>query len=357
MDLDYQFRWQRVAHRIIDELVHQPSTTLPGMRVLAEQYQSSVSTIEQALNHLEEMGITEPVQHGKKRQVNLPKLRKIASLQGRMDNRILFLATVDHSAPLARAAFEQFLELCDREGLSLDYIQIPTEPSEVHELLTAIQPRGIILFGVPGPIEKLAASLHIPSVWIGTRIMRPFHVPGYYYVDISNLFSLAFQRAWAAGHRRIVAPMVTPHFYYDKFAAEIKKEYPGGAKAFSKRYNLPIIESVAATDYIAGLREIFRYTPPTCLILYDVSHYLVVTSFLLEKRLRIPDDISVILLTADPLLDDIIPTIDHCTLFTDGMEKPFNLLKEQMNGLQSSEQISAEPTWVPGGSLAAPKTP
>lgn len=356
MDLNYQFRWQHIAHRLIDDLIQQPSTTLPGMRVLAEKYQSSVSTIEHALNHLEELGVIDPVQHGKKRQVNLPKLRKIVSLRGRMDNRILFLATVNYTGPAARNVFEQFRELCDREHLSLDYIQIPSEPSDVRELLTAIQPRGIILFGGPGPIEKLVASLDIPSVWIGTRITRLFHIPCYYYVDVVNLFAQAFQRAWEAGHRRIVAPLVTPHFYYDTFAAEVRKKYPGGVKSFSASYNLPAIKNETTKDYMGGLREIFRYTPPTCLILYDVSHYLAASSFLLEKRLRIPDDISVILLTDDPLLADIAPAVAHYALFAGGIEIPFNLLKEQMDGLQSMERMIAEPTWVPGGSLAAPKS-
>ncbi len=94
MDINYQFRWQHIAYCLIDDLVLNPCDALPGIRVLGKRYKVSLLTIKLALDHLEDLGIIAPAQPGKKRQVNPSKLKRIAALQNRKENRILFLSPV-----------------------------------------------------------------------------------------------------------------------------------------------------------------------------------------------------------------------------------------------------------------------
>ena len=143
---------------------------------------------------------------------------------------------------------------------------------------------------------------------------------------------------------------------YENLAGHLEKEFSGSSIHFNRRYNLPFIQGETKSDYHEALRGLFRYTPPTCIILPGISQYLTAGSFFLKEGLRIPDDISVIILSQDPLLEDIVPSIAHFTLYSDDMiRQAFHALQEQMSGLQSPEQTELIPIWVPGDSLAVLK--
>ncbi len=272
-----------------------------------------------------------------------------------MNNRILFLS-VRRESPghISKHIYEAFHGHCERENLLLCYIEIPAEPSEVRDLLAAIQPQGVILYAVPEVVEDIVFSLNIPAIGIGkgSSLIPRFHI------SQVGLLTQAFQRAREAGHRSIMAPLWNVgDTDYEAFAAELEKHLSEGATSFSRRYNLPSIQGENTADYRAALRELFRYTPPSCIILQDLSHYLPAASFFMQERLRIPADISVILCLEDPLLSYIAPSVAHFSLFSaDMITHAFHVLQEQMSGLQLHEQMEIVPVWVPGDSLAAPKS-
>lgn len=88
MDIDYKFLWEKFAHRLIDDLVQNPSMTLPGIRAMMSRYKVSLTTVEHALRHLETLGIIEPPQQGKSRKINLTKIQEIIVQRGKTGNRI-----------------------------------------------------------------------------------------------------------------------------------------------------------------------------------------------------------------------------------------------------------------------------
>lgn len=172
------------------------------------------------------------------------------------------------------------------------------------------------------------------------------------------LFVQAFRQAVKAGHRRITAPLwKTRDGLQEKLAPALEKEFSEPPVSFSRRYNLPVIQGDHPRDFHAAMREIFRYTPPTCMILDGVSRYMTAVSFFLKEGLRMPEDISVMLLSDDPLLQDTEPSIAHFALYSDDMVgRAFHALQEQMSGLHSPERTELIPIWKPGGSLIAPKS-
>ena len=357
MDLDYQFRWQQFAHRLVDDLIQHPSANLPGMRKLETQYKVSRSTIEHALGHLAGLGIVTPAQHGKMRKVNLSRLHKISSLRGQANKRILFLSECPASNPayMTRSLYESFHKLCDQEGFSLSFFEVPSEPSELHALLSAIQPCGAILYSVPTAISKSVFALDIPAIRIGGS---PFHQTPYFVTSYSGLLIQAFEQGWKAGHRGISAPLwnKSPELH-EKLAAQLENHFSRGGRSFTKRYHLPSFPGESPEEYLAALRELFRYTPPTCIILHNLDDYLMASSFFLREGLRIPDDISIILLSGEPSIEKVVPSIARFILFNSGMTlQAFRVLQEQMNGFLSHEHVELSPIWVPGDSLAAPKT-
>jgi DNA-binding LacI/PurR family transcriptional regulator len=148
-----------------------------------------------------------------------------------------------------------------------------------------------------------------------------------------------------------------PDTYYERVAVKLEKHLSWDKPSFSRRYNLPSCRGITPKEDQAALHKLFRYTPPSCIIVHGLTHYLAVASFLQSKRLCIPDDISVIVCFEDPLLENIVPSIARFTLLSDDVIlHAFHVLKEQMRGFKSQEQEEIIPAWVPGGSLAAPKS-
>lgn len=354
MELKYQLSWHELAHRLIDDLVHNPGAGLPGILVMCRQYNVTRLTVERALGHLEELGVVEPALRRQKRQINLSKLQRVASSQGRMEKRIFFISDspVNNLPYMARDIFDTMLSLCAQESLSLDYIQAPPRLADLRSLLMSLQPRGVILYTLMQDAADVVVDLKIPAIGIGTDhpsipVFRASH---------SGLFIRAFQQAVATGHRRIIAPIwKTRAGVYDYLVGPLEKEFSKPPVSFSRRYNLPLIQGNLPQDFHAALRELFRYTPPTCMILPGVPQYLTAVSFFLKEGLRIPDEISVLLLSDDPLLQNVVPSVAHFTLYSDDMVgRAFHALQEQMSGLLSNVFTELVPVWKPGMSLTPP---
>lgn len=354
MSSELQPRWLHFAHRLIDDLLRNPRTTLPGVRVLEKQYGISRLTVERAISHLEDIGFVSPVRQGTRRKIHFDKLQEVSALQGRLTDCVLFITSVpsDDLNYVYRFISRELGKLCEMERLTLTHLNVSAEPEYLRALLSSIKPRGIVLSGVPGQLIDLVHSLGIPAVCIA---LRTPHFPSFF-VSYRDLLINAFKQAWKAGHRRVSAPTVIS-FYpsFEKAAKELQRQFPKDL-VFSQHYNAPVVNSTSAEDYHAMMHELFRYTPPTCLILYDISHYLCATSYLLKAKLRIPDDVSIILLTQDRLLSEILPPVAHFERYSaHAVEITFLALKEQMEGFPSREQVKLLPVWVPGGSLSSPK--
>jgi len=352
MDLNYQLSWHQLAHRLIDDLVRYPKTTLPGIQAIGKQYKVTRLTVERALQHLEDLEVIAPVEPRKRRQINLPILKRVASQQDRLDNRIFFISNFpsSHLPYMARDIYETFHVLCEQEHLVLNYVEIPTNITELRTLLISLQPRAVILYTAPAAVAEIVFSLNIPAIGIGTAFSQ---IPTFN-TSYKNLLVCAFQQAIAAGHHSVTLPVwKTNKTIYEELAEWLEKYFPSSLVSFNKRYHLPFIEGDSKVDYHATLHELFRYTPPTCIILHEISQYLTTSSFLLKEGLRIPDDISIIFLSQDPLLEDIVPSVAHFSLYSDTMiHRAFHVLQEQISGLKSCKKIELIPVWIPGNSLA-----
>lgn len=356
MELKYQLSWHELAHRLIDDLVQTPGAGLPGIQVLRKRYSVSRLTAERALRHLEELGVVEPAERRKKRQINLSSLKRAAISRGRLEKRVLFISDspVNNLPYMARDIFDAMHSLCEEESLSLDYIQAPPRLADLRSLLVSLQPRGVILYTLMKDAADVVVELKIPAIGIGTgHPSIPVFVTSH-----AGLFVRAFQQAVDAGHRRITAPIwKTRPGVHAMLTAALENQFSEPPVSFSSRYNLPWIEGDQPQDCHAAMRELFRYTPPTCIILPGLSQLITVSSFLLKAGLRIPDDVSILLLSDDPLLPDFVPSIAHYTLYSDDMVgHAFHVLQEQMSGLQSHEQMELPPIWKPGDSLGSPKS-
>lgn len=146
----------------------------------------------------------------------------------------------------------------------------------------------------------------------------PVYALGGYYVglpvagsvgDIHPALKQAIDELTQLGHRKIVAicpsrwkhPELIPtaRFLLDSLCA---KGIPVG------NYNLPDwTESPEGLENL--LESMFRVTPPTALLLVEPAHAVGVLSFLSRKRLRVPDDVSLLTTMIDPIQEWHMPPL------------------------------------------------
>ena len=351
MDSNYQFRWEQLARHMIDDLIAHPIPKLPGIQALTVKYKVGRETVERALQFLEELGVVEPAQPGKSRHIDLSKIHEYAYMQGKSERRIFFLSAEPASNPVSvvRITYESLHAICEETGFYLSYVTIPTKPSELRALLISMQPRGVILHVLPNNILEIVHELKIPAVGIGQ--VSP-HFPCFY-IGYDTLLIQAFEQARKTGHRRITTPVWRKKLVlYEGLAEQLENYFSQKEMNFSRNYNFPFVHGTTPEDYHATLREVFRYTPPDCIIIHDLSQYLLTCSFFMKEGVCIPDDVSVILLSNDPLMEDNRPSIAHFVIFSNDIARlVFNSLMAQIDGLQSSEQTVIPLVFVDGDSL------
>jgi LacI family transcriptional regulator len=120
-------------------------------------------------------------------------------------------------------------------------------------------------------------------------------------------------------------------------------------------YNLPHFEDTAEglDNCLDGL---FRLTPPTALIVNQASQCVAVFSFLAGRGLRVPQDVSVISMSMDPVFKWSLPPLDH---FSAPREQYVTRIARWVEGVAKGRpdkrQVAFDAEYVPGGSVGPAK--
>ena len=130
-------------------------------------------------------------------------------------------------------------------------------------------------------------------------------------VDLTSGFQEAVRRLIALGHRRIVliCPQVwrlpKPGHLVQVFLNELPAKSPATVD-----YHVPAWEQTA-DGFHTLLESLFRITPPTALIVIEPMQAVAVLSFLGQRGLRVPQDVSLITRTKDASLEWCRPALAH----------------------------------------------
>lgn len=348
----YQFRWQQIAHRLMKDLDQSTTLVLPGIQALGKNYGVSRITIERALVYLQELGVVTPAETGKHRQVNRRELQKIMGRRDAENRHIVFLTQDSLNNPVyaTKNFFERIREIAGAEGLHVNYLQIPSSAEKIRILLQSVQPAGVILYVVPGFVAEVTASLGLSAVCVDVNTTQLTSFNTFY----PGLLLQGFERAWDAGHKRVVVPLWgKSDKLRDGLTKELEPAFSQLGQPFSSAYHIPLIPGSNSNEYAAGLEKIFHYTPPTCLIVGNFQQFVMAACFFLKKGLRIAADVSVILLQDDPLVQTVSPSLAHFEAPTHELTlKVFARLMETMKGEARVERFDVVRQWVAGDSLA-----
>ena len=284
------------------------SSGMPGRHDLARELGISDQTAEAALVLLENEGILESQGAGRRRQIKLQmgmtlpgSSLRVAILVGEpADRKRDYLVEIKHE--LAEAGHTAFFTrwFMPELGMNVQAIagRLKRTEADAWIVLSAAQP--LLAWFVENDVPVFAL--------FGRRRGLPVAGVG---PDKPPAVAAATRRLIELGHRRIAflalraqrlpEPGASVRPFLDELAAHGLAPGP---------YNLPDWEE-DIDSFHQCLESLFQHTPPTALIVDEAGFFFATMQFLLNRRLRVPEDVSLICTDGDSNFIWCRPSITH----------------------------------------------
>jgi DNA-binding LacI/PurR family transcriptional regulator len=187
--------------------------------------------------------------------------------------------------------------------------ELEDDPQRIAKLVKKSKADAWIVIAPSRQVLAWFSAQTVPTIAFGGASLE-FPIAGAA-VDILPPVREAVRKLTTLGHRRIVliappqwrqpAPSRTLQGYFDELKAQ--GITPG-------EYHAPAWDQTAAGLH-ALLDSLFRVTPPTALLVVEPPRVLATLSFLNQRRLRVPQDISLVCLGQDPMFHWCHPPLAH----------------------------------------------
>jgi DNA-binding LacI/PurR family transcriptional regulator len=272
---------------------------LPTVRRLSKDLGIAQNTVLAAIRKLDTEGFFKG--SGRDRRIDLTKLP--AKKKGAARVAIIPRLAFSESSPALQRSIARLRHHLEAEGR----IVIITRPQDSFDedrgaLMTMIGETGadlLIVFDAPHDLLEGLSRRGRPVLAVGGASSG---LPvSSLYTDAGEATGAAVAALCNAGHRRIV--FVTEQAMRERKDSRMTAAYRAALKQAGVtpgRYNMPDWEETPE-----GLRdllkELFRITPPTALILSDHRVLLGTWAFLMERGLRVPADVSLVALEPDDI--------------------------------------------------------
>lgn len=285
---------------------------LPGERTLAAKLQIGRDTLRAALEILEAGGWISAREHGKRRQI----LKAPGAFNKKTaTHRVAFLSPkpLQQLTPWMLIEFDTMRELLNRQGYELELtspglFHLRNPVRKLEKLIDDVKADAWVLLQCPAEIQRWFQEQQLPT------LIRGYPQPGITIPCIDEDWHAAAFHAGGIlkrrGHNRI--GLLMP----DAKLAGLEATERGLTQAIEGEPNPGSIYkmldngepgSVArALEVAVGLSD-----PPTAMVATRSRHVLTIMSWLAKRRLRIPDDLSVIALCYETWYEHLQPAITH----------------------------------------------
>ena len=339
---------EQVAGYLRKELSRgQWSGHLPGVDRLAPELGVSRKTLEAALRLLEGEGVLMRNGPRRKRSIALqgvqsrPALRLALLLSEEVDRRLDYIVDIEH-------------ELSDA-GHSVNIapgtlVELGMDVKRIERMVKKTPADAWVIVGGSGEVLEWFCGQPLPAFAIfGRRRGLPIAGVG---PDKPPAFVEATRALISLGHRRIVLlarprrRLPEPGASERAFLAELTAH-----GISSSSYHLPDWEETI-DGFHGRLESLFQVTPPSALIIEESPFFIAAQQFLAKKRLRVPEDVSLVCTDADPAFDWCQPSVAHIRWESRPVVRrilrwAFNLSR----GAKDLRQTLTPAEFVPGGTI------
>lgn len=326
--------------------------SMPGAPLLAVELGIDRKTAEAALAILEKERLLVGQGPGRRRRIELPEcdaaLRQLrvgilVAVPG--DKRLNYMLELQHE--LAEAGNRVIFSERTMSALGMDVRRIA-------RMVAATEADAWVVVAGSGEVLRWFAAWDKPAFALfGRRRGLPIAGAG---PDKPPAFAAATRTLVELGHRRIVLlarrmrrlpkPGTAEQAFLDTMASY---------GLLSGPYNLPDwVES--ADGYHARLESLFRLSPPTALIVDEVSLFTAAQQFLAAKGLRVPADVSLVCTDYDDSFEWCRPRISHIRWNSGPVVKRIARWAENVNrGRKDLRQTMTAAEFVEGGTIGPAK--
>ncbi|MCH7226825.1 substrate-binding domain-containing protein [Haloferula sp. A504] len=280
---------------------------MPGVIRLARELGASRDLVEEALRELEHAGVLHAQGPGRGRAIGSgvhpagQRRFRVTVLAGDAADRnspIIYqlVRALQDAGHLAGVAGKTLAGMNDKPGRVARFV----EQSATDAWVVMCATRPVLEWFAQGPRPAFALAGR------ANRIALPSVAP-----DKLTPMRAALRHLVELGHRRIVLmsrpirripdPGLTERTFLNELEAQ---------GVVTGRYNLPDWTE-GVEGYQAGLRSLFRTTPPTAMLLDEALFVVPTLQFCMANGLRIPQDVSLISTDPDPAFMWSHPPISH----------------------------------------------
>ena len=327
---------------------------MPGVLRLEEELGVNRKTVEAGLRLLEQEGLLAPQGAGRRRRIVLPEsararrsLRVAILLYEPADAGLNFIVELRHR--LDKGGHTSFIVSKTLRNLDMDARRMPRLVKET---------RADAWMVAAGSRDVLAwfAERQIPAFALfGRRQGLPIAGIG---PDKSPAVVAAVRRLVELGHRRICMlvhrerrlpePGVPEQAFLTALLSHGIRTGP---------YNLPAWEE-DTEGFHTRLESLFGTTPPTALIIDEAALFVATLLFLMNRGLRVPEDVSLICSDGDPHFAWCRPSIAH--IRWDSRPVVRRIVRWASNvslGRRDVRQTLTAAVFVPGGTIGPASGP
>jgi DNA-binding LacI/PurR family transcriptional regulator len=322
--------------------------TLPGKHQLAAELGVNNKTVEGALVQLEKTGLLIPQGAGRRRLIQLPR---------RSSSRALRIALLLHD-DLVDAKTKLALEVkyaLDAAGHAvvipqLSLAQLKFDPKRVAALVRRTEADAWIIFAGSRGVLEWFAQQSVPGFALfgnrsGIKIasVSPNKPPAM--VEATrHLLSLGHRRVVLLARRAVRLPQASPAV--EAFTTALQEH-----GCHVSDFNLPDWEESNA-GFHACLASLFHATPPTALIVDEVTYFVAVMQFLLRRGLRVPQDVSMLCTDDDVALSLCNPPVACIRWdYSPVLRRLVQWVSHVSRGKTDFTQLLTPAEFVPGGTV------
>lgn len=345
---------EQVAQHLREEILKGlRSGSMPGVHRLALEFGVHHTTAEDALRQLEREQLLEAQGAGRRRNITMPvggmavRPLRVAILLGEESERkrdymvhLQHLLTEQGHAPFFAEA--SLLKLGMNVGrvarlvdkTAADAWVVVAGSREVLEWFAAQPVPALAMFGrVRGQRIACAGVDKIPACVAATREL----------IRLGHRSIVLMARA----QRRLPKPGAIEQAFLDELAAH-------GMPV--SNYNLPGWEETVPGIH-AFLDSMFRVSPPTAMIVDEVELFIATQQFLARKRLRVPEEVSLICSDQDVVFDWCQPQVSHIRWDSRPLvRRIIRWVNKVSQGKRDLRQVFIPTEFAHGGTIARART-
>lgn len=282
------------------------SSTMPGGDRLAKALGVRRSTVEGALQQLEQDGWLMNQGRRRRRLIKLPESSKHTSLRVAM---LLFepsdtgLEVIGQTRYLLEQAGHVLVDV------SKTLCEMRMDVARVAQLVEQTKADAwVIAAGSKEVLEWFAQRREPAFAMFGRRQRVDIASVG---PDTTPTIREVVRRLVELGHQRVVMfsrrerRLPEPAQFERAFLEELE-----ACGCLTGAYNLPDWEGTK-DGFQAALKSLFHLTPPTALIIHEAPHFIAALQFLARKGIRIPHDVSLICTDPDQSFSWCEPEMAH----------------------------------------------